>query len=45
MQKLASDKLRMASDQTMKVAETLYNKGFISYPRTGASRVGRAVAD
>jgi DNA topoisomerase IA len=37
LQKLASDKLRMASDDTMKLAEELYNKGFISYPRTGVS--------
>ena len=34
LQKLASQKLRMSSHDTMKVAESLYNKGFISYPRT-----------
>ncbi|EFA75716.1 DNA topoisomerase III [Heterostelium album PN500] len=34
LQKLASKKLRISSDETMKLAEELYNKGFISYPRT-----------
>ncbi|RKP36084.1 DNA topoisomerase [Dimargaris cristalligena] len=34
MLKMASRYLRMASDRAMKVAETLYNQGFISYPRT-----------
>ncbi|EFC39978.1 predicted protein [Naegleria gruberi] len=34
LQKLASQKLKMGSHETMKVAESLYNKGFISYPRT-----------
>eukprot|EP01132_Coremiostelium_polycephalum_P010785 gene10785-13206_t len=34
MQKLASQKLRLSSEETMKYAEELYNKGIISYPRT-----------
>lgn len=34
MQKLGSRILRMGAQQTMSVAESLYNKGFISYPRT-----------
>lgn len=34
LQKLAVSKLRMSSDKAMKVAENLYIKGFISYPRT-----------
>jgi len=34
LQKVASQKLHMSSDQVMKIAEDLYNKGYISYPRT-----------
>lgn len=34
LQKLASKKLRIASENTMKIAEKLYQAGFISYPRT-----------
>ncbi|KAH8553410.1 DNA topoisomerase [Umbelopsis sp. PMI_123] len=34
MQKTACRVLRMTSDQIMTVAEELYTKGFISYPRT-----------
>ena len=34
LQKLASEHLNFPSDKTMKTAELLYNKGFISYPRT-----------
>lgn len=33
-QKLATDKLRMSAANAMKVAESLYQRGFISYPRT-----------
>ena len=33
-QKLASRKLRIGSAKAMDIAEKLYNKGFISYPRT-----------
>ncbi|EGG19640.1 DNA topoisomerase III [Cavenderia fasciculata] len=38
LQKSASSKLRISSDRTMKIAEELYNKGFISYPRTETSQ-------
>ncbi|PVU86790.1 hypothetical protein BB561_006547 [Smittium simulii] len=34
MEKLGIRYLKMNSDKIMKVAEQLYNKGFISYPRT-----------
>lgn len=34
MQKLAARKLRMSSNDVMEVAESLYQKGFLSYPRT-----------
>jgi len=34
LQKLASRKLHMSSSRVMEIAEKLYNKGFISYPRT-----------
>ena len=34
LQVLASRKLRLPSDQTMKIAEELYTSGLISYPRT-----------
>lgn len=34
LQKLATSKLRISGHQVMEIAEKLYNKGFISYPRT-----------
>ncbi|CAH0563955.1 unnamed protein product [Brassicogethes aeneus] len=34
MEKAASRKLRMNAKEAMKIAEKLYTKGFISYPRT-----------
>uniref|UniRef100_A0A7S3GC86 DNA topoisomerase n=1 Tax=Palpitomonas bilix TaxID=652834 RepID=A0A7S3GC86_9EUKA len=34
MQKMAARKLRMSSNDVMEVAESLYQKGFLSYPRT-----------
>ncbi|KAJ3215748.1 DNA topoisomerase 3-alpha [Clydaea vesicula] len=34
LQKNASTKLRLSSDRVMSIAETLYNKGYLSYPRT-----------
>jgi DNA topoisomerase III len=33
LQKLASKKLSINAQDTMKIAESLYNKGIISYPR------------
>ncbi|XP_038064080.1 DNA topoisomerase 3-alpha-like [Patiria miniata] len=34
LEKLSSRKLRVGAKETMKIAEKLYTKGFISYPRT-----------
>lgn len=34
LEKLASRKLKINAKETMKIAEKLYNQGFISYPRT-----------
>lgn len=34
LQKLASKKLHFSACKTMEIAEKLYNKGLISYPRT-----------
>ena len=34
MQKLISKKLKISSHEAMAIAEKLYNRGFISYPRT-----------
>ncbi|ORY70161.1 DNA topoisomerase [Pseudomassariella vexata] len=38
MQKMATRFLRMSGQQAMEAAEKLYNKGFISYPRTETDR-------
>ncbi|CAI5727617.1 unnamed protein product [Hyaloperonospora brassicae] len=38
LQKRASRWLRMSSEATMKAAESLYNKGLLSYPRTETSK-------
>jgi DNA topoisomerase-3 len=34
MEKIASRKLKINAKETMKIAESLYTKGYISYPRT-----------
>ncbi|KAF7691107.1 DNA topoisomerase 3-alpha [Silurus meridionalis] len=34
LEKLASRKLKISAKETMKIAEKLYTRGFISYPRT-----------
>lgn len=34
LQKLAARKLKFSAQKTMQIAEELYNKGFMSYPRT-----------
>lgn len=38
MQKLAATHLRITSEQCMKLAESLYHDGFLSYPRTETDR-------
>jgi len=43
LQKMATRFLRMTGQQTMAVAEGLYNKGFISYPRTETDRFDKAM--
>jgi DNA topoisomerase-3 len=34
LEKTASRKLRINAKETMRIAEHLYNQGYISYPRT-----------
>lgn len=41
MQKLISRKLRINSHEAMDIAEKLYQKGFISYPRTETQKFSR----
>ncbi|KAI4114178.1 MAG: hypothetical protein LQ338_008039 [Usnochroma carphineum] len=43
LQKLGSSFLRMDSQRVMKVAEDLYNKGWISYPRTETDQFDRGM--
>ncbi|KAK4186562.1 putative DNA topoisomerase 3 [Podospora australis] len=43
LQKMATRFLRMTGQEAMKVAEGLYNKGFISYPRTETDRFDKAM--
>lgn len=43
LQKNATRFLRMNSQNAMKIAEELYNKGFISYPRTETDRFDRGM--
>ncbi|KAL3423667.1 DNA topoisomerase [Phlyctema vagabunda] len=43
LQKMATKYLRMNSQQAMTIAEGLYNKGFISYPRTETDRFDKAM--
>jgi len=43
LQKMATRFLRMTGQQAMKFAEDLYNKGFISYPRTETDRFDRGM--
>uniref|UniRef100_A0A7N6AE04 DNA topoisomerase n=1 Tax=Anabas testudineus TaxID=64144 RepID=A0A7N6AE04_ANATE len=44
LEKLASRKLRINAKETMKIAEKLYTKGFISYPRTETNIFPAALA-
>lgn len=43
LQKAATRLLRMSGQQAMTIAEGLYNKGFISYPRTETDRFDRGM--
>lgn len=43
LQKMATRFLRMTGQQAMTVAEALYNKGFISYPRTETDRFDKGI--
>lgn len=43
LQKMATRFLRMTGQEAMTVAEGLYNKGFISYPRTETDRFDRGM--
>lgn len=43
LQKMATRFLRLTGQQAMTVAEGLYNKGFISYPRTETDRFDRGM--
>lgn len=43
LQKMATRFLQMTGQQAMTVAEGLYNKGFISYPRTETDRFDRGM--
>ena len=37
LQRTANSKLGLTADQTLKIAQTLYEKKFLTYPRTGSS--------
>lgn len=43
MEKMGSRKLKMSAKQTMMVAEKLYTKGFISYPRTETNMFSKEI--
>lgn len=43
LQKAATRLLRMSGQQAMSIAEGLYNKGFISYPRTETDRFDKGM--
>lgn len=43
LQKLSSNNLNFSSDKTMLIAEKLYNKGFISYPRTETNTFSKSI--
>jgi DNA topoisomerase-3 len=44
LQKLASRKLKFSATDTMSIAESLYNQGYVSYPRTGLFRYETNIA-
>ena len=41
--KLATSKLKMQSHKVMEIAEKLYNKGYISYPRTETDKYSPSI--
>lgn len=41
MEKLGSRKLKLSAKETMTIAEKLYSKGFISYPRTETNQFSK----
>ncbi len=43
LQKAATRLLRLSGQQAMTIAETLYNRGFISYPRTETDRFDKGI--
>lgn len=43
MQKLGTSKLRMSSHKIMSIAEKLYTRGFISYPRTETDQFDKTI--
>lgn len=43
LQKAATRLLRMSGQQAMSIAESLYNRGFISYPRTETDRFDKGM--
>lgn len=43
LQKAATSLLRMSGQNAMNIAESLYNKGFISYPRTETDRFDKGI--
>lgn len=43
LQKMATRFLRLSGQDTMRIAEALYQKGFISYPRTETDRFDKAM--
>ncbi|EDX05523.1 GD24215 [Drosophila simulans] len=44
MEKLGSRKLKLSAKETMTIAEKLYTKGFISYPRTETNQFSKEFA-
>lgn len=44
MEKLGSRKLKLSAKETMTIAEKLYSKGFISYPRTETNQFSKEFA-
>ena len=42
-QKLISRKLKISPARSMEIMESLYNKGFLSYPRTETNRYNKTI--